>query len=76
VFVLKLCNLLLLAENLLDLLGGLLLGDAVLLSDLVGKTVLVALDSAEVLGGELVELLAESVPDVLHSVGHVDCVVI
>jgi hypothetical protein len=60
------------SEGLFDLLGGLLLGDAVLLSNLVNQTILVALDGGEVFGGELVELGAEGVADVLHSVGHVD----
>jgi hypothetical protein len=60
------------SEGLLDLLGGLLLADAVLLSNLVNQTILVALDGGEVFGSELVELGAEGVADVLHSVGHID----
>jgi hypothetical protein len=58
------------AESFLDLLERLLLADTVLLRNLVGKTVLVALDRGEVIGGELVELGAEGVADVVHSIGH------
>jgi len=49
----------LLAEGLGDLLGGLVLGDAVLLGDLVGKAVLVAGNRGKVFGGELVESRAK-----------------
>ena len=60
-----------LAKHLFDLLGSLLLGDAVLLSDLVSEAVLVTGDGGEVVRGELVELLAEGVLSVLGGVGHV-----
>jgi len=42
-------------ESSVDLLESLLLGDAVLLGDLVGESVLVAGNGSKVLGGELVE---------------------
>jgi len=51
----------LLGKGSLDLLGGLLLGDAVLGGDEVGETVLVAGNGLEVLGRELVEGLTDLV---------------
>ena len=63
---------LLLPKNLLNLLGSFLLANTVLLSDLVGEAVLVAGDRGKVVGGQLVELLAQGVLGVCEGVGHVD----
>jgi hypothetical protein len=59
-------------EGLIDLLGSLLLGDRVLLSYLIGESILVAGNRGEVVGSELVEFLAESCLGVLECVGHGD----
>ena len=62
----------LLAENLIDLLGGLVLGDAVLLGDFLSETIFVARNGSEVFRGELVEVLSESVALAGKCVGHID----
>lgn len=58
-------------ESLVHLLLSLLLGDAILLGNFVGKSFFVALDFLEILGCEFVELGAESGFGVLESVSHV-----
>lgn len=60
------------SESLINLLLGLILGDAVLLGDLVNETVLVAGDRLEVFGSEFVKLGAEGRLELSSSVGHCD----
>lgn len=57
-------------KDLLDLLGSFLLGDSVLLSDLVDETLLVARHGSEVFRGEFVEFGAEGGFEVVCGVGH------